>query len=203
MVDAGHQVVELRRRDPEHAAELRGGVLNGVAQPDGADRAGFGDGPAQHRHRVDVLEEQGVRAELLHVAADVEQHRDRPQAAHDPADSERVGDRLTDPVALGDDEVDHRRRMQAADLKAGDDVVRAVERDAPVGGRLHAGACPADLGDPASHHLRGLKALGIDVHQRQRGPVRECGKAQQIADQVARENRRARTDDRDLRGHRP
>ena len=117
MVDPRHQVLELRLLDPEYARELGGGVLDRVAQSDRADRARLGDRPAQHRHRVDVLEKQCIRAQLLHVAADVEQDRDRTQTAHDPADAEGVGDRLANPVALGDDEVDDRRGIQAADLK--------------------------------------------------------------------------------------
>ena len=201
MVDPGDEVVELPRVAAEHGGELAGGVLDGVAQANRADPTRLGDGPAQHRHRVDVLQEQGARAQLLHVATDAEQHRDRPQAAHDPSDTERVGDRLTNSVAVGDDEIDHRRGIQPTDLEAGDYVVGAIERLASIGDGVHLDARPARIGEPARHHLGRRQTLAVDVHQRERGPVRQRGKAQQIADQVPREDGRARSDDGDLRSH--
>ena len=164
--------------------------------------AALGDGPAEHRHRVDVLQQQRVRAQLLHVAADAEQHRDRPQPAHDPADAERVGDRLAQPEPLGDLEVDDGRGPVAADLERRHDVVGPVERGAPVGRRLDLRPGPVRLHEAARHELGGAQALGVDVHQRERRRVGELGEAEDVADEVAGEHRRAGADEGDPRhGH--
>src|SRR4029450_2244640 len=101
VIDPRGQVVDLVRGQAEVAGQLGGGVLHGVAQADGPYRAALGHRPADHRHRVDVVEQQGPGTQLLHVADRVEQDGDRPQAAHDPADPERVGDRLAQAEALG------------------------------------------------------------------------------------------------------
>ena len=199
MVDARDEVLELRRRQPEIRRQLPRRVLHRVAEPDGADRAGLGDGPAQHRHRVDVVEQQRVRAELLEVAAHVEQHRDRPQAAHDPADADRVTDRLPQAVPLGNLEVDDGRRPVAADLERRDDVVGAVERRAPVERGLDGRRGAVCLGQPARDDLRCPQPLGVDVHEREGRRVAQLGQAQDVADEVAREHRGARSDEGDLR----
>ena len=201
MVDPGDEVVDLLGRD----AEVGGQLARGVPGPSGtARRCGsllrLGDGPAEHRHRVDVLQQQRVGAELLHVAADVEQHRDRPQAAHDPADAERVGDRLAQPVALRDLEVDDGRRPVAADLERGHDVVGAVERGAPVGRsprRPRRRRAPRRGRAPTISDV--AQPLGVDVHQRERRRVGELREAQHVADEVAGEDGRAGADERDPR----
>jgi hypothetical protein len=138
VVDAGDVVAQLGSGQPDVRGELARGVLHRVAQPDAAHEAALGDGPAQHCHRVDVLQQERVRAALLHVAAHVEEDGDRPQPAHDPADAERGADRLAQAEALGDVEVDDRRGAVAADLERRDDVVGAVERGGAVERRLDA-----------------------------------------------------------------
>ena len=134
MVDPHDVVVELRRRDPEVRARAR---------PPCAARSGRGrrsrielasaTRPAQHRHRVDIVAAAAHRDRRSSMSpADVEQHGDRAQPAHDPADAQRVADRLAQPEALRHVEVDHGRGAVTADLERGDDVIGAGERRAAI-----------------------------------------------------------------------
>ena len=63
------------------------------------------DAPRHHGHRVRVVEEQAVGAEFGHLVAHLDHHRDRAEAPHDAPDSDRVGDRLQEPVVAWDLEV--------------------------------------------------------------------------------------------------
>ena len=100
VVDARSQERDVLERHADVLGELARGVLDRVAEADHAPlwRAGVGR-PAQHRHRVGVVEQPGVRAELGHVGGDSLHHRDRPQRPEDAADAERVADRLAESVA--------------------------------------------------------------------------------------------------------
>ena len=73
---------------------------SGVSRPLAHER------PAQHRHRVGVVQEDRLGAQLVHVVGDGRHHRDGAQRAEDPADPEGLGDGLAQPVALGDLEID-------------------------------------------------------------------------------------------------
>ena len=65
-----------------------------MTQTDHANGGGAGNCPTEDRHRIHVLQEQCIGAELLQVAAHLEEDRNGAQPAHDAADSDRVGDRL-------------------------------------------------------------------------------------------------------------
>jgi hypothetical protein len=194
MVDPGAAVLELLSRNREVGGQVAGRALDGMAEPDRADRRGARNGPADHRHRVHVLQQHGVRAEVLHVAADVNEHRDRAEPAHDPADPERVADRLPQAEALRHLEVGDGCRPVAADLHEGDDVVRPVQRRSPVERGF----------DPGVGSQRGRDALGdeetflVDVHQGDRHPVGQLREADDVAEQGAGEDGRAGADERDL-----
>ncbi len=80
------------------------------------------------RHRVGVVEQPRVRAELLHLAAEADHHRDGPQAPEYAADAESVGDGLLEAVLLRHLEVGDGAGLVEADLDGVDDVVGALER---------------------------------------------------------------------------
>ena len=89
---------------------------------------------AEHRHRVGVVEQDRVRAEAFHVAADVEHHRDRAQRAEDAGWPARVADVGVHAVLLGNLDVvppDADRRGQ----DGAEDGVGAFERLLAVHGR--------------------------------------------------------------------
>ena len=116
-----------------------------------------------------------------------------------PPTPTRVADRLAQAEALGDLEVDHRGGPVAADLERRDDVVGAVERRAAVERGLDVGARPGGARHRAHGGLGGLQALGVDVHQREGRRVGQLGAAQDVAHEVAREDRRAGADEGDPR----
>ncbi len=199
VVDAGADERDLVERHAGDLRQLTRRVLHRVAEPDDARRrrARVRD-PAEHRHRVRVVEEPRARADLGHVVADAEHHRRRAQRADDAADAERVADRLAQAVAerhlvVADG------RVEAADLHRVDHVVGAVERRAPVerGGHVRAHAEPVadQAGDPRGR----LEPLRIDVVERDLR-VRELREGEDVADQVARELDAAGSDEGDL-GH--
>ena len=70
----------------------------------------------QHGHRVGVVQQPGVGADLLHVPGEFGHDGDGPQAAHDAADAKGVGDGLAQAVLFGDLEIDDGGRLIAADL---------------------------------------------------------------------------------------
>ncbi len=153
MVDAGADVFQLGRRHVEIGGELPRGALHGVTKPDGADPAASGDGPAEHGHRIHVLQQQRVGAQFLHLAAHAEQDGNRAQRTHDSSQAERVADRLPKSEALGHLEVRDGRRSVAADLDHRDDVVGPVECGAAIRGRLNARCAAESIGDPARDGL--------------------------------------------------
>ena len=109
------------------------------------------DEPADHRHRVRVVQEPRVRAHLGHVVADAEHHRRGAQRADDAADAERVADRLAQRRGGRDLVVAHGRGV-AADLDAVDR--RSRRRRAPRGGR----ATPSPAASRRAPRRRGARA---------------------------------------------
>ena len=175
-------------------------ALHGMAQADGADlRRHARQRGAVDRHRIDVLQHQRVRAELLHVARDVDQHRRCAEAAHDAADAERVGDRLAQAVLLRHLEIGNGAGLVAGDLDHQHDVVGILQRAAAVGGggdfrlRIDGGR------DALRDDVRRREPLRVDVHQRDLA-VLEQRLGQDVADEVFHEHRRAGADHGDL-GH--
>ena len=86
-----------------------------------------------HGHRVGVVQQPRVRADLRHVRGDAGEHGEGPQAPEDAADADGVGDGLVQPVAGRDVEVAHGGVVHPH-LDHVDDVVGAVERRAAVDG---------------------------------------------------------------------
>jgi hypothetical protein len=158
-----------------------------VAQPDDLEvRRDRGEVPDVHGHRVGVVEQPGLRADLPHVVRDAAQYRERAQRPEDPADAHRVADCLTQAVPCGDLEVAHGGRVHA-DLDRVDDVVRAVQRGPPV----EAGPDPRrrvqlPRGVPGDG-LGGGQPLRIDVVQRERD-VTQFGEAEDAGEQFAGEH---------------
>ena len=128
-------VVEARRKErdlvdghTDEGREILRRELDGVAETDDVlRRRAAVDEPAEHRHRVRVVEQPGTRAELRHLAPEREHVVGGAERAEDAADPERVRDRLAQTVPRRDLEVEQRRRM-ASDLHHVDHVVGAVER---------------------------------------------------------------------------
>ena len=128
-------VVEARRKERDlvdgHADERReilGRELDGVAETDDVlCRRAAVDEPAEHRHRVRVVEQPGAWAELRHLAAEREHVVGGAERAEDARRSRACPRSSGAAVARRDLEVEQRRRV-AADLDHVDHVVGPVER---------------------------------------------------------------------------
>jgi hypothetical protein len=174
------------------------GVPHRVAQAEHvAERGALVHRPGKHGHRVAVVEQVGVLAHLDHVLGDLHDHRDRAQAAEDPADTEGVTDRLPHPVARRDVEVQP-GRVVPADLDLVDHVPGVPQRRAPVEMRAHHGTGPGLRGDPAGQDLGVPEPLGADVVQGELQAAAQLGVAAQVGHDVAGELNAAGADERDL-----
>lgn len=132
----------------------------------------------------------------MHVPADPEAHRDRAQASHDPADAERVGDRLPHAVAPRDLEIDHGGR-EPADLDLVDRVRGPRERGATVGERGDAVAGAGAAHDRCGRAIRVGEALGVDVVEGDLELAVDLGVGAEVGDDVPGELDAAGSDDDD------
>ena len=166
VVDPGADVVEFALvARAEHGRDLVAAVLDAMAEPDGVDLAVFERRPGVHRHRVGVVEEArpGGR-HLADVLAEVQDDRDVALAVEDAARADRVADALVDAVFERDADVIG-IGLEAADADAADDVVRALERLAAIGGRGDGGGQPVGLDHAVEHLPDHRKAVLADVGQ--------------------------------------
>ena len=128
VVHAGRPVGHLVERDADQLAQVVHRPVHRVTQPEHLQLRGDGVQVGDvHGHRVGVVEQPGVRADLRHVPGDLGQHGEGPQAAEDAADPDRVGDRLVEPEAGRDLEVADGGLVQSH-LDHVDHVVGTVER---------------------------------------------------------------------------
>jgi len=197
VVDAGTDELDLLVGHAEGAGEHPGGPLHAVAEADRAEALRVEE-RGRHRHRVRVVDELRVRAELEGVAGDVLVGADRPEEPEHAAGPHGVADGLVDPVLPGDLDVPL-VRLDPADLKGDDDDVRVGEGFAAIGGledldpeavvRDELPGGPRGTGDPAR----------VEVHEVQRR-VLQRREADEVADEPEREDEAAGADDGDL-GH--
>ena len=183
--------------------QARHAGLHRVAQADRPHRAVAQHRAGHHRHRVGVVQQPRLRRRLLHVPRQVEHHRNGAQRAEDAADPQRVANGLTQAVALGHLEVDHRARLVTAHLNGVDHEVGVAQRRLPRSGAqvgLDPGAAGVEVAvQGGEHRLRLAQALGVDVVQGDGGVAQRLGQ-QAVADDVLDEHGRAGADEGDLHG---
>ena len=196
VVDPGAVVAEAIRLDPEIVGQVACRVLDVVAQADHLLRGkGLVNGPGEDAHRVDVVQQHRIRAELAHVTGQLHHEGNRPQAAEDAADADGVGDGLLQAVFFRNVEL-RNGRLRAADQHHVDDEVGAGERGAAAGMLLDAASGAELLRGPACHHAGGLEAFGVDVVQRDDN-VAQLGIIEDVRQQVPGEDHAAGADHRD------
>jgi hypothetical protein len=106
MVEAGRAEGDVLLRHANGGGQEGMGVPHRVAHADHVrERAALVDGPRHHGHRVGVVQQQGVRRQLVEVVADAHRDGNGAEPAEDAADPDRVADRLADPVLLRDLEI--------------------------------------------------------------------------------------------------
>ena len=197
VVDPAGAVADLLDGNVEVARQFPGRALHRMAKTHlphiGILRP---DRPGVDRHRVHVLQHDRPRRVLADVLGHLPQHRHRPQPPHDPADAQRVGNRLAQAELLGHLEIGHRAGLVTADLETADNEIRPRDGAGPVGIGLDLGMAAQRLGHLAHHDLRFLEPLGIDVHQ-PHGRALQRLAAQDVAGDVLGEDGAARPDERD------
>jgi hypothetical protein len=118
-------------------------------------------------------------------------------SAEDPADAERVRDRLPQPVPGRDVEIQPGRTV-AADLDLVDHVGSARQRVGAVRGRADLGGRSGLRDDLAHQPLGEGQPLGADVVQGELKLAAQVGEAAQVGDDIAGELDAACADERNL-----
>jgi hypothetical protein len=196
-------VVHARRAEagavqghPDELAEVVDGPVDAVAEPEGPDLGRDDGGPPHvHGHRVRVVEEQGVGAQLPHVGEERAEQREGAEGAEDAADPGRVADGLQEAVLGGDLEVEA-GGGDAADLHHVDHEVGAGQGRAPVegGGERDRGTEP--LGDLPRGALGDGQPLLVDVVEAQI-EIAQLGEADEVGEELTGEHDAPGADERD------
>ena len=150
-------------------------------------------GFAQHGHRVGVIQEHRIRTIFFDVRADVEHQRNIAQSAEDAGYAARVADVDVHAVFFGNLDIVPPNVRVAVEHGAQHAVrtgqrFRTAERRGDLrrlAGRVH---------NPLYAAADSIQPFGVDVHQRQLA-VFKRRKRQQIAHNVPREDKAARTDE--------
>jgi hypothetical protein len=169
----GH-VVDARARERDAvrvladvAHELVERALHAVTQADGAHIAGARDRLHVHAHRVRIVQQPRLGAELHHVLAKAREHGERAQRPEQSAGAGRVGDRKVQAVLARDLEVDE-CRIEPADLHHVDDKVGVAQRLAPIERRLDSRVRTQCLRDLPTQVRPDLEPVAVDVHVAER-----------------------------------
>src|SRR5579884_4202053 len=116
VVDAAADVVDLFDRDADILGKLLCGALDAMAEAYDRHLARAVPGPGVHRHRVDVVQEDGARlCDRFDVRGDALEDGNGAQGPEYATDTEGVCDCLCQTVLFGNVEVSIGRRV-AADL---------------------------------------------------------------------------------------
>ena len=195
VVDAHAAVADLVVGDIEGARQHPGGALHAVAQPHRAQPDGV-EVRRGHRHRVGVVDELRVWADLVRIVSDRPVRRHRTEEPEHATGADRVAHGLIDAVAARDLDVVP-VGLHAAHLEGDDDDVGVGQRLPAVRRLLHLRAEPV-MGDELAGRLGdGVQPGAVDVHQAQMG-VLQGGEAEQVPDEAEREHEAPGADDRDL-----
>ncbi len=161
--------------------------------------SGLRNRPTVGGHRIDVVEQQRVRRQVIHVVAQVDQHRDGAQRAEDATRPQGIAYTLLHAVALGNLNV-QLIGIQPTLLEGGDYVIGAFHGFSPVGGSFHLSRQTTSV-DNGLHQITSLvQSLRVDVHQGN-GAFLQRWRQQDVAAQVAGEDSTTRADKSDF-GHR-
>ena len=202
VIDAGAPDIDLLARPVENPAD---GVLaheDAVAQAERRDRAVFAERQDDAAFRIGEVDERRLRAQLLHLARDVEHQRQRAQREKQPARPAVLAEGVTDAVFARHLEILPPQPV-AVDGRGIDDEARAVERGAAVGGLLDDQA-GAGLGIEQAGEARCLlERRRIAADQRERAAAQLVA-AEHVAKHAQPERHAGRADENDLGaiGHR-
>ena len=202
VIDACSFVVQFGDADAQVGGEVLRCDRHAVTEPVRLDISHRRQAPHVDRHRICVVEQPCLGAELADGSGDFQQRRHRPKPAHDSADSDGVCDRLLEAVSLGDLEVQDCCRFKTADLEHRDDEIGTFDGTSEIRRCHDLGARTSRLDQPMADDLRSAQSIGIDVVESDVEVVAQVGVREQVAHQIAREHRAPRPDECDC-GHLP
>ena len=183
MVDAGAEEGHFSVRHIDPFGDHLAGSLHTMTESNVRAASGGVDRPAVCRHRVDVVQEQGVRGKLIEFKAKLDEDRDRAERSKYPTGTKRIADALFHAVSPRYFDV-KLVRLQSALLKCRDHIIRIPESAFAIHGRLnfHREFSLFDdrLDDPAAL----FKALRIDIHQAD-GAVLQARRQQDIVAEIS------------------
>ena len=196
VVDPCRAVVRLLQGHAHELGQVVRRPVDAVAQTDGLDVGSNDRGPPHvHRHRVGVVQQPCVGADLTHVGGQLGEHREGAQRAEHATDARRVADGLLQTVGRGDPQV-RDGRGDPTDLDHVDHEVSTGQRLAAVQRRTHPRTGAELLVQAPRGALGDGEPLGIDVMQGELD-IRELGELEEVGAQLTGEDHTACTDERD------
>ena len=187
MVDPRHLVGQFGVVHPDKLCQAFGRPLNAMAEADVPDAGQhLADRPHDHGHRVDIVQPQGMRADLLHLTPDLEKRGHGTQVPEDAPHADGVGDGLVQAVRLRDRHIGPVGFVRVADGEGGDDVVGAFEGSLAVGGDGQARTNTEVTDHPGGEGTDQVKTPLINVHQRDIA-IGKFGPRQHVGDQASGE----------------
>ena len=196
VIDARAQERDLVVGHTNPTRQHLGGALHAMAKTHVRPARSIGHRPAVDRHWIHIVEQQRIGREFIHVIAQIQKNRDRPQATKHAAGAERVAHALLDAILARNINV-QRIGIQPALLKSRDDVSGIFDSFLLVDRRLDARLEAAPVNDGLHQFAAALQPHRINVHQRD-GAVLEHRSEQNIAAQVAGKDDAARADEGDF-----
>src|ERR1700730_10394102 len=122
-----------------------------------------------------------ARTDAFHLMAHVNENRYRSQRPHDPANPQRVGNRLPQTIAFWDLKIWHRGRLVSPNLNHVDRVRSAFQSSGAIRRCFDRSRSAQRLSDTPGNNLRRLKAVFVNIKQTDRR-VTELGKRKDIAE---------------------
>src|SRR5258708_2862783 len=140
-------------------------MLDTMAKTDSSNPSCSAQCPTVDGHRVDIIQMNYIGATALHFLAHFDQDGNGSQRAHDPADTQRVGDGLAETVFLWDLKIGECPGSVATNLNHVNSVVGAIQCAALIRGRFNCRTDTKSLSDPVGDNLGGLQALCIIIKE--------------------------------------
>ena len=127
MVDPRDLITQMVCWHSKSAQKIRRTDLHAVAQADHFNACAFQHRARNDRHRIDVIEQPRIRADLHHIPHDVLHDRNCTQSAENTADPKRIGICLLQPVLCRNLKIRHHTPI-SADLDRADHKVCTAQR---------------------------------------------------------------------------
>ena len=182
------------------AGDLPVAALHAMAEADRAHAAVLVAGPDVHRHRIRIVEEEGVGlAHGADVGADVEQGRNGALTVHDAASANGIADALVDAVLEGNVDI-QLKGVEPALAHDRDHVVGVGDGFAAVGCGRDGGGQAVGVDVPLRQLHHHLQIAGVDVHKGEVG-VSQPGHGENVVHQLAGEADRTGPDHCDFYRH--